>query len=157
MYSLLFVCRQNRFRSPMAEGLFLNKLKAAAKDQDWLVASAGTWTEDGQPAMSGAMVEMAKRGIDISRHRSKLVNKTMLDSYHLILTMDKNQKEALCLEFPEAAGRIYLLTEMTGEDWEVSDFDGLTMAPYDRVARDIENLVERGFEKIQRLAGEAQE
>lgn len=105
--------------------------------------------------MSGAIAEMAARGLDISRHRTQQVSKTMVDAYHLILTMDKNQQEALCMEFPHAADRIHLLTEMVGEDWEVSDFDGLELAEYDQVAKDIDDLVNRGFEKIKQLAREA--
>jgi protein-tyrosine-phosphatase len=144
-YSVLFICRQNRFRSPMAEGLFRQRLKASINDEEWLVASAGTWTQEGQPAMSGAIAEMAARGIDISRHRTNQVSQSMVDKY---------QKEALCLEFPLAADRIHLLTEMVGEDWEVSDFNGLALAQYDQVAKDIENLFDRGFEKIIQLARE---
>jgi protein-tyrosine-phosphatase len=138
----------------MAEGLLRQRLEATSGDQEWLVASSGTWTMEGQPAMSGAIAEMATRGIDISQHRTQQVSKAMVDAYQLILTMDKNQQEALCMEFPYAADRIHLLTEMVGEDWEVSDFDGLALAQYDQVAKDIENLVDRGFDKIKQLARE---
>ena len=138
----------------MAEGLLRYKLQTSLSLDNWLVASAGTWTPDGLPALSGVIGEMASRGIDISQHRSQQVNKSLLDSYHLILTMDKNQQEALCVEFPQAAGRIHLLTEMVGENWEVLDYDGLGMARFDLVAKDIASLVDRGFDKIQELAQE---
>ncbi len=152
MYSVLFVCRQNRYRSPIAEVLLRRRLKDSPSEPEWLIGSAGTWTQDDLPALAGVIAEMAVRGIDLSQHRSHLINQAMVDSYHLILTMDKNQQEALCLEFPHAANRIHLMTEMIGEDWEVNDYDGFALSPYDQVIREIDQLIERGFEKIEALA-----
>jgi protein-tyrosine-phosphatase len=153
-YSVLFVCRQNRFRSPMAAALLRIRLKGSTEEHEWLVDSAGTWTQEGQPAVSGVVNEMAVRGLDISQHRTRQVSRAMLAQYQLILTMEQTLHEALCLEFRELGRRIFLLSEVVGETFDITDLDGAAMAHPKQVANEIDSLLERGFENIKKLAEE---
>ena len=152
MYSVLFVCRQNRYRSPIAMALLRQQVKDTPDEAEWLIDSAGTWTDEGKPPLPGVIAEMTRRGIDLSKHRARTVNREMINDYHLIITVDKDQHEALCLEFRDAARRIHLLTEMANERGDVSDMEGDNLALFNEVADDIDDLLKRGFEKIKRLA-----
>ena len=138
----------------MAMALLQQRIKGAPDEAEWLIESAGTWAEDGKPALSGVIAELAQRGIDVSTHRARTITREMLETHQLILTVDKDQREALCTEFPTLAKRIHLLTEMAGELGDVSDMEGESLAPFKEVADDIAELLGDGFEKIKRLARE---
>src|SRR5690606_9548826 len=116
------VCTANRVRSPMAAELFRALLKQRRKAwREWRVESAGTWAMPGQLVVSEVQTVMARFGLDVSSHRSREVNGDILEQADLILVMEKNQREALRVEYPELAARVYLLTEMTGQTYDVPD------------------------------------
>ncbi len=76
----------------------------------------------------------------------------MLQAADLILTMEKGHKEAITAEFPEIAGRVYLLTEMVGSSHDIHDPYGLEMEAYRETALEIDEYLSDGFEKILALA-----
>jgi protein-tyrosine phosphatase len=49
MPSVLFVCRANQFRSPLAAACLQRAIKQVGTGTDWVVESAGTWTKPGLP------------------------------------------------------------------------------------------------------------
>lgn len=146
--SVLFVCTANICRSPMAAALFAKKIKAGL---GWRVESAGTWAPEGQPAASRAQMVLRGRGLDLSQHRSRSVNREMLQEFDLILTMERGHKEALQAEFPEIAARVYMLSEMTGQVFNIEDPIGGPLSEYENTARELEDLLERGCERILQL------
>lgn len=158
MPGVLFVCTANVCRSPMAAALFQARLKAEREDwEQWLVESAGTWAHEGQPASANSVKAMSARDLDISKHRSKEVSETFLEMFDLVLTMEKSHKEALRVEFPRLANRVFLLSEMSGPAVDVEDPYGLTLKDYEKTAQEIEAYVEAGFAEIMKrvtLAGE---
>lgn len=153
MPAILFVCTANQCRSPMASALFREILAKRGIGADWRVESAGTWAVEGAPASEGSLAVMAARGIDLSGHRARGVTGELLASFDLVLTMERNHKEALKAEFAEAVGRIYMLSEMAELSHDVRDPIGGAFADYLETATEIERLLQRGFENIQRLAG----
>lgn len=136
----------------MAAALFESKLPARAQRRDWRVESAGTWALDGQPASPYARRVMAARGLELQEHRARRVDAGLLAEFDLILAMEAGQKEALQVEFPPLAGRIFLLGEMAGRPWDVEDPMGSSPAVFEATARDLDELLDRGFEKILQLA-----
>lgn len=151
MPSILFVCTGNTCRSPMAEGLFRHHLLAAHSDPAaWQVASAGTWAADGQPASPQAVAVMAQRGIDLRQHRSQCVTPELLAGFDLILTMERSHRDALLAEFPNLFGRVFLLSEMVGRDFDIADPIGKAPIEYEHTAQQIESLLQRGWEEIMR-------
>jgi protein-tyrosine phosphatase len=152
MGSILFVCTANICRSPMAAALFLESVKNWPEGQLWRVESAGIWAQNGQPACAGAKAAMRSRGLNISRHRSRVVTAEMLESFSLILTMEKSQQEAIRVEFPGVARRVYLLSEMAGRRIDVNDPFGGEPRDYEATAAELSELITEGMNKIFQLA-----
>lgn len=147
--AVLFVCTANICRSPMAAALFRKKVSAKVKGGNhWRVDSAGTWASEGQRVSENSVKAMQSRDLDISRHRSKIVTRELLNLYDLILVMEPGHKEALRIEFPEFSHRIYLLSELSGPPAPVDDPYGLTLDAYEKTAAEIDAYLEAGFPRI---------
>ena len=155
MPSILFVCTANICRSPMAAVLFQRLAQEKLADQPWCIESAGTWTRGGQPASAGAQAAMRSRGLDLSRHRSREVTREMLASFDLVLTMERAHQEAIRAEFPQLAGRVFMLSEAAGSRGDIEDPYGGAQADYDETADLLERLLRSGFERIIQLAQNA--
>jgi protein-tyrosine phosphatase len=152
MPSILIVCTANQCRSPMAMALLRKRLGDLKLEEVWDVDSAGTWGFDGVPATDNAIQTMQERGLDLGDHRSRKVTEEMLSSYDLILTMENFHKEAVQIEFPEYADKVYMLSEMVGEAWDVKDPVGNPLQDYRTTADLIERTIEDGVERILALA-----
>src|SRR5688572_8997952 len=95
---VLILCTHNSSRSQMAEGL----LRAAAgKDID--VESAGTEATRVHPL---AIKAMAERGIDITRHTSKTLDRFLDQPWDDVITVCDSANET-CPVFPKAGRRIH--------------------------------------------------
>lgn len=121
--------------------------------EEWRVESAGTWAAEGYPASSRTGQLLKDRGLDVSTHRSRQVTTEMLRSFNLILTMEQGHKEALQVEFPEIASRVYKLSEMSGEVHDIRDPMGGDRDDFEDTAKEIDRILTLGAEKIRSLAG----
>lgn len=153
MPNILIVCTANICRSPVAEAILRDRLHAHGLT-DWQVSSAGTWAAAGQPAASMSTQLLAEGGLDISGHASRLVNDSMLANADLILCMESGHVEALRVEFAEHADRIYLLSEMVGERYEINDPYGGPRIAYQQMVNEVTTLVEQGLPRIIELTWE---
>jgi protein-tyrosine-phosphatase len=157
MPSVLFVCQGNLYRSVAASAIFIEKLRRSEEDwQQWCVESAGTWARENLPTTPEMMGVMAKRGLDVKNHRSRMVSAEILAGFALILTMESGQKEALQIEFPFASRRIYLLTEMAGARVQIYDPFDTSALGLQILFNQIDDWLERGFQRILEL-GRAQD
>jgi protein-tyrosine-phosphatase len=154
MPSILLVCTANICRSPMAEVMLRRKLENEGMPGEWQVSSAGTWATDGIRASEMGVAVMRERGLDTGAHRSRAVTDAILAEADLILTMTSGHAEALRAEFPEARGRIRLLSEMSGPPYDVRDPYGGTLDQYRQTANELESLIDRGIERIVELAAQ---
>lgn len=133
----------------MAAALFRRRLESERPDwQTWRIDSAGTWAPDGEMAAKNAQAVMLKRGIDLNAHRAKTVTREMLEESCLILTMEFGQKEALQVEFPQVATRVYLLSEMEEKLRPVEDPVGKPLPSYEETAEKIDQMLARGMPRI---------
>jgi protein-tyrosine phosphatase len=82
---ILFVCFGNLCRSPMAEG-FLN----AAGGQSAAAQSAGAGAVDGTPPSLLAVLEMKRRGIDITSHRARNLSAVDPGGFDTVVALDRD-------------------------------------------------------------------
>ena len=150
MNSVLFVCSANICRSPMAMGL-LRSMVEDSSDQ-WKIESSGVWDMGDQPAALNTQLVLQERGIDLNDHASRTITVKMLSEFNLVLVMEDNHKEVVKLAFPEYTDRIYMLSEMVGEIFNIVDPMGRSLADFEETALEIERILTEGFEKISILA-----
>ena len=152
MPSLLFLCTANRYRSPIAEASFKAELIKREQAQNWDVSSAGTWTKDGDPAMSDAIQKAAQLGLDIQAHRSRAITEDILQEVDLVLVMEQGQKEALQSEFPLQKEKVFLLSEVsTGIAYSIPD--PVMEKDVGDVPKEICDLLLKNYEKIVTFVG----
>jgi protein-tyrosine phosphatase len=102
---ILFVCRGNTCRSPMAEGVLRHILHASDRHHVFHIDSAGTHA--GQLARapdSRAQTTTIQRGFDIATQRSRLVSANDFHAFDHIIALDKSVKNALDALAPAGHG-----------------------------------------------------
>ena len=108
--TLLFVCRGNTCRSPMAAALAARDLGRRGRSTVKII-SAGTDVWHEQPATPEAVqaMKMDARDLDISKHRSRPLTLDMIERADDIYVMERAQKRSLLEMVPSAADRVTLL------------------------------------------------
>jgi protein-tyrosine-phosphatase len=153
MPRVVFVCTANICRSPVAEALFAEWLRKHAVPGDWQVSSAGTWAEPGVPASAYTIEVLAERGLNLAQHRSRRVERELVEQADLLLCLTRSQREALQAEFPRLAGRIQLLSALTGPAYDIADPYGGPRAGYVAMVEELQRLLEAAGPRIVELAG----
>ena len=151
MANVLLVCTANICRSPVAEAILKDRLVEQGLD-GWQVSSAGTWAYPGQLAANFSVSLMAEQGLDIQGHSSRVIDDDLLEENDLVLCMERGHVEALQAEFPEHRFKIYLLTEMSGKLYSVSDPYGGPLELYEEMVAEVTTLIEEGLPRIVELA-----
>jgi len=155
MKSVLFVCTGNVCRSPMAQGLFLAQL---GEDQnEWRIESAGVAAVEGAPASQNTVSLLKERGIDLSTHRARQIDRSLIQQFALILVMEQRHKQILQAQYPDYAEKVYLLSEMIGEVKEIDDPGGGPLEDYRKTALEIETILKKGWPRIIQLAKDSYE
>jgi len=130
---ILFVCTGNICRSPMAEGIFREMVKA---DPRITVSSAGINAADGQLPSSHAVSVLDELEINIRDLRSKPVTAQLVREADMILVMTYGHLDSMLLLHPEAADKVYLLREFDVDHQhdgvEVDDPIGQSLQVYRR-------------------------
>jgi protein-tyrosine phosphatase len=139
----------------MAAALLRARLEQDEERQDWQVVSAGTWASEGRAAAAYAIEEMVRRGIDIRSHCSRSIEEALIEEADLVLVMTQSHAEALSVAFPDQAHKVYLLSDMVGETYDISDPYGGTRLEYSYIAEELDQLIESGYGRIVALAEHA--
>ncbi len=138
----------------MAEAI-CKKLVAERQDADtWQIESAGTWARYGAPPALLSQLVVQDMGASIGDHLSRPVTAELMQRFDLILTMERQQKEGLQLNFPHDADRIYMLSEMVGRIEDVPDPIMGELADYQASAKMMERFLSGGLDKIFQLANQ---
>ena len=153
MPSVLFVCTANQFRSPIAAACLIDFIRHENPPGKWRVESAGTWTKPGLPASSIALQIAQRFGLrGLESHVTQEVSQELLDQFDLILVMETNHLEAIGSEFHHVHGRLMLLSEIVdGIAYNIVDPANPDNDP-DEVASELQMLIQRGGNKILKLA-----
>lgn len=150
MNSVLFVCTANLCRSPMAMGLL--KISLGPEASRWRIESAGTWAQEGLPAVAKTRQVVMARGLDLSSQRSRSITRSLMQEFNLILVMERGHKEALGIEYPKMRHKTFLLSEMIGQRFDIADPMGRSQAEFEDTAREIEAILSQGLERIRQLS-----
>jgi len=126
---VLCVCTGNVCRSPMAEYILRRDLGSAEK---WMVQSAGVYAGEGSLASPEAVTALREKQIDLSPHLSRPLTQDLVDRATLILVMTRNHYVDVLRMFPEAQGRVFLMTEFSsvGAGADVPDPIGQSLDVY---------------------------
>jgi protein-tyrosine phosphatase len=141
--SILIVCEGNICRSPMAEGLMASALPQV------MFRSAGLGAMLGSPADEIAVQLMLQRGIDISAHRARQINRALCLDSDMVLVMEREQRQRLEETYPEACGRVFRLGEHINQD--VPDPYRKPAAAFEAALAIMEDGISHWVQRIRRL------
>ncbi len=102
---VLVVCTGNTCRSPMAAGWLNQKLAG----KGWVAESAGVAAWSGGSASPEAVEVMGEIGVDISKHRTRVLARPLVDEAKFILAMTEGHQREVAHRFPEAAAKTFLV------------------------------------------------
>lgn len=114
---VLFVCMGNICRSPTAEGVFRALVRAANRDGDFEIDSAGTHAYHvGEPPDERSQAVALERGIDLSHQRARRVHPADFDDFDYVLAMDRENLRLMRDQCPAVReDRLRLLLEFGPE------------------------------------------
>lgn len=118
------------------------------------VSSAGSSAVEGMPA-SALAVEVARQfEVDLSGHRSRLLNATMVRSADLIVTMGEKHRETVGVIEPEALSYTYRLTDFSDRhEGDVTDPIGGDGDVYRSTFELIRDCIESMTDKLEAFDG----
>jgi len=151
MAHILIICTANICRSPFAEALLRDRLQNEGYE-DWTVSSAGTWATATRGAAHNSQVVSAQYSLDISDHIARMVEESHLKEADLVLCMEEGHVEALMIEFPDQAHKVYPITAMIGPTYSVEDPFGGSLLEYQQMAAELASIIDRGLDRIVELA-----
>lgn len=137
----------------MAEALFKELAKKNGLE-DVKAVSAGLAAVEGDRATPQAIEVMKQRGIDLSDHRAKNVDASLVEEADLILTMTYRHKSILSSMYPQVASKIHVLKEyvedgaIKGEMAQILDPFGQSVEVYESCARELEEVLKKLIEKL---------
>ena len=131
MNRIIFVCHGNICRSPMAEYIMRHLVHQAGRDDEFVIASAATSTEEiGNPVYPPARRKLAEHGIPCDGHAARQLTRRDYDRYDLLIGMDQyNIRNMQRITGGDLEGKIHLLLEYAGsfgdvaDPWYTDDFD----------------------------------
>jgi protein-tyrosine phosphatase len=150
---ILFVCSGNTCRSPLAE-VVARQVLVGRVGFEVSLSSAGTSALEGSPA-SGFSLEVARaHGLDLSRHRARTLDRTMVRDADLIVTMGVRHRETVGALDPDAIEYTYLLTNFSDSlHGEVPDPIGSGRETYERTYLMIRECIESMAGRLARFDG----
>lgn len=124
-FRVLFVCTANQCRSPLAEYLLRDALRAvgvaaSAFDDEmssgvstggWAIGSAGTRTAGGRPMDPAALAVLAERDIDGSGFVGRALTPQLVRDADLVLAATRDHRGAIAQLVPAALSRLFTIQQ----------------------------------------------
>lgn len=127
MTKIMFVCHGNICRSPMAEFIFKDMIRKQRLDQDFVVRSCATSTEEiwgdvGNPVYPPAQRELKKHGISCEGKRAVQLKKSDYDKYDLFIAMDSMNVRNIGRIFGnDPQNKVHKMMDYTDRKGDVAD------------------------------------
>lgn len=148
MTKIMFVCHGNICRSPMAEFVFKKLVRERGLEDEFLIASSATSTEEiGNPVYPPARRELQKHGISSDGKYSTQLTRADYGKYDLLIGMDSaNIRNMMRMLGGDPESKISKLLDHTDRGGDVADpwYTGNFEATY----RDVLDGCLRLLEKI---------
>jgi protein-tyrosine phosphatase len=142
------VCTGNMCRSPMVAELLRERFVRYGLADQVEVSSAGIRARDGSPASDLSRILMTERGLSLEQHRARSVDEAMLAAADLVLVMEEAQRSFLFHLSMRHLHKVFLLSELCGENDDVPDPIGGHRADYQQTLRLIERLLDCGMPRL---------
>ena len=127
MVRIMFVCHGNICRSPMAEFILKDMVKKKGIEENFLIASSATSTEEiwggrGNPVYPPAKAELKKHGISCEGKTAVQLKKEDYEKYDYFLCMDSmNYRNILRIFGSDKDEKVRKLMTFTSRGGEVAD------------------------------------
>lgn len=141
--TILVVCVGNRCRSPIAQGLLVQRLP------ERVVWSAGLSAVPGRQADPRALDAARDKGLDISAHRTQVLTGWMCEAAELILVMEQSHRSDLEQRFPPVRGKVFRIGER--EQVDIADPVRLSKQAFAVTFAEIERGVTSWVARIRQL------
>ena len=122
MKRILFVCHGNICRSASAEYMFKHMIKQRHLENKIYCESMAVSSEElGNDIYEPMRPYLVKRGIPLTRHHARQIQRKDYDNWDLILLFDESNRRIINRMMDDSQHKIYLLTEYVGMDGVIED------------------------------------
>lgn len=147
--SVLFVCKGNVCRSPLAEAYFLHLARKGG--HVLTVQSAGIETTPGKSAHVLAQAVARHHGLSLEQHLTKLLLQDLMQQSDLVLVMEVAQKDRVAKLYPREKHKVFVLGQFCGKgSLDIDD-------PYSGTLDDFKVCFERIRESCDRMIRQIEE
>jgi protein-tyrosine-phosphatase len=105
--SVLFVCKANICRSPLAAAYFQSLVQKNGVSVT--VKSAGLETNPGIPAQSNIKIIAGQQQLSLDTHATTQLHRDLVNQSDLIIVMEISQKDRIHRMYPQTKGKVVLL------------------------------------------------